>query len=172
MKNSAKLALLFCLVGGGAMTTVASAAEQKIAVPTVTRLVQLFSGLEQALDGATQQGDVLDKLLAEDFEMRVGSMPGNPIPRAQWLSQIGKRAGLPADIQQMAVHDYDSVAVVSFLLKQDKPQKSSGDIYIVDVWKKSGSNWKLAVRYASPAGSEHFVIPGAALDRPYLDKRY
>lgn len=149
---------------------------EQVSVPTVTRLVNIFSGLECDLDQRIRKGDgaAIDALLADDFEMRVGAMPGNPIPRAQWLSQyrFDNRSTAACDIRQMAVHDYDVVAVVSFLLKQHKAEKASGDIYMVDVWKKSGDGWKLAVRYASPAGSVHFLIPGAATDVPHIDKRY
>jgi hypothetical protein len=42
---------------------------------------------------------------------------------------------------------------------------------VEDVWKRAGDSWKLAVRYAGPAGSRDFVIPGASKDAPIV-KRY
>ncbi|MFA5171989.1 MAG: nuclear transport factor 2 family protein [Sulfuriferula sp.] len=140
-------------------------------IPTVTRLVLIFSQLEAELDAATQHGDTetIDKLLAPTFEMRVGAMPGNPVPRAAWLQQLHVAPGAALSPTQMAVHDYDTVAIVSYLSKRTLP---AGDIYIVDVWKKKELTWQLAVRYASPAGRTDFAIPGAVLDTPQLDKRY
>ncbi|BBO99902.1 DUF4440 domain-containing protein [Sulfuriferula nivalis] len=140
-------------------------------VVSVTRLVMVFNTLEAELDVAAQHNnvEVINKLLAPNFEMRVGAMPGNPVPRAAWLHQLQTVPSAPLIPEQMAVHDYDNVAVVSFL---NKRSTSAGDIYIVDVWKKLALSWQLAVRYASPAGRADFVIPGAALNEPVLDKRY
>ncbi|MDR3392555.1 MAG: nuclear transport factor 2 family protein [Sulfuriferula sp.] len=173
MKKTALLCLLLGSVLPLASTWAAAADNQSASVPVVTRLVQIFSVLERDLEAHVQKGDAaaMETLLTDDFEMRIGAMPGNPIPRAQWLHQFTRHTGSSFDLQQMAVHDYGSVAVVSFLLKQDKSSKSAGDIYIVDVWKKSGNDWQLAVRYASPAGNANFPIPGAMI-APHLDKRY
>ncbi|WP_124950176.1 nuclear transport factor 2 family protein [Sulfuriferula thiophila] len=174
MKKLALFLLMFLVTVSGDTVLAAQISDQKTSVPTVTRLVQIFGSLEHDLGDNAKNGniDAVGKMLMDDFEMRVGAMPGNPVPRAQWLQQIIQRPGFLADIQQMAVHDYDSVAVVSFLLKQDKSAKTSADIYMVDVWKKVGDKWLLAVRYASPAGSSRFAIPGLAADMPQLDKRY
>src|SRR5947199_1144210 len=64
-------------------------------IPTVTRLVKLFLELESALTTSVHDGNAaaVDKMLADDFEMRVASMPGNPMPRAEWIRQsLGKGA--------------------------------------------------------------------------------
>ncbi|WP_157662745.1 nuclear transport factor 2 family protein [Sulfuriferula sp. AH1] len=176
MKKYVSLLAILAVALSSTATFAAQPGGVQVSIPTVTRLVKIFSGLECDLDQHIRKGDggTIDTLLADDFEMRVGAMPGNPIPRAQWLDRYrsDNRGTAACDIRQMAVHDYDVVAVVSFLLKQDKAKKASGDIYMVDVWKKSGEGWKLAVRYASPAGSAHFLIPGAATDAPHIDKRY
>ncbi len=140
-------------------------------VVSVTRLVVVFSQLAEELDVAAKHADsrVVDKLLAPNFEMRIGAMPGNPVPRAVWLRQMQTSPDVKLALAQMAVHDLGSVAVVSYL---DKRATLKDDVYIVDVWKKQDLNWQLAVRYASPAGRADFVIPGAVLDAPQLDKRY
>jgi hypothetical protein len=126
-------------------------------IPTVTRLVQLFSTLESELMAAVQKGDTaaIDKMLADDFELRSGAMPGTPTPRAEWLQRSHGQVAAP--IEQMAVHDYGSAAVVSYLWKRG----ARHDIFIVDVWGKSGDAWKLSARYASPAGDRRFTAPGA-----------
>lgn len=134
--------------------------EPQLRIPTVTRLVQIFSTLESELMAAVQKGDTtaIDKMLADDFELRSGAMPGMPTPRAEWLRHSQGQAVAPID--QMAVHDYGSAAVVSYLWKRG----ARHDVFIVDVWGKSGEAWKLSVRYASPAGDRRFNIPGAALE--------
>lgn len=140
-------------------------------VVSPTRLVVVFSQLAEELDVAAKHADagVVEKLLAPNFEMRIGTMPGNPVPRATWLRQMQTDPDAKLALTQMAVHDLGSVAVVSYL---NKRAASKDDVYIVDVWKKQDLNWQLAVRYASPAGRADFVIPGAALNAPVLDKRF
>ena len=135
-------------------------------VPTVTRLVQHFSALESALMTAVQKGDAsaIDKMLADDFELRSGAMPSTPTPRADWLQHSqGQSAGL---IEQMAVHDYGSTAIASYLWKPGTRHA----IFVVDVWNKSGDAWKLSVRYASPAGDRRFAIPGVVPENPTIKK--
>ena len=136
-------------------------------IPTITRLVQLFSTLENELMTAVEKGDptTIDKMLAGNFELRSGDMPGIPTPRAEWLRY--SRGQLVGSIEQMAVHDYGTVEVVSYLWKRE----AGHDIFIVDVWVKSGDAWKLSVRYASPAGDYRFTIPGAAIEISPIKKR-
>jgi len=65
------------------------------------------------------------------------------------------------------VHDYGTVAVVSYLWKR----QARHNIFIVDIWGKSGNAWKLSVRYASPAGDRQFSIPGVVLESLPFEKR-
>jgi hypothetical protein len=135
----------------------------------------MFSELENELSENLRTGNLaaIQKLLADDFELRAGSMPSSPTPLAEWIRRsVGKDKAL--SIQQMAVHDYGDIAVVSFLFTRSPgtKDKSSNNVFIVDVWKKSGESWKLATRYASPSGSPYFPIPGAATDSPRIEKRY
>lgn len=143
------------------------AGDQQQRVPTVTRQVQLFSALESELMTAVQTGDsaAIDKMLADDFELRSGAMPGTPTPRAEWLRHSHGQVAAP--IEQMAVHDYGTTAVVSYLGKRG----ARHDIFIVDIWSKSSDAWKLSARYASPAGDRRFHIPGAALEGLTIEKR-
>jgi len=136
-------------------------------IPTVTRLVQLFTTLERELMTAVQKGDstAINNVVADDFELRSGAMPGTPTPRAEWLRHSRGQAVAP--IEQMAVHDYGTAAVVSYLWKS-APRH---DIFVVDVWGKSGDAWKLSVRYAGPAGDRQFHIPGAVLEGLPMEKK-
>ena len=110
-------------------------------IMTVTRTVKLFSALENQLDDALRAHDdaALAKLLAANFELRNGAEPGKPTPRAEWLA-----GSLPPQpqISQMAVHEYGTICVVSFL---DTAQHA----FIVDVWSKTADSYALSVRYAS-----------------------
>jgi hypothetical protein len=144
-------------------------------IPTVTRTVKLFSGLEMQLaenlhGGKKQEAEAL---LEDDFELRPSNAPGVSTPRADWLAATVGKYALPARTEQMAVHDLGSAAVVSFLqpASENEARDRSRDLFVVDVWKRDGDHWKLAVRYAGPAGSRSTSIPGVG-DQAVLPKRY
>lgn len=144
-------------------------------VPTVTRLVKLFLEQERALADAIRGGRAaaVDAALADDFELRTAARPGVPTPRAEWLRQVVAAPGPAVAFEQMAVHDYGAVAVVSFLqVPLDAPPGGAGrGLATVDVWKRAGDEWRLAVRYAGPSGPPDFVVPGATTEPP-IAKRY
>jgi hypothetical protein len=120
-------------------------------VPTVTRLVKLFMDLEQTLDQQLARGDKAD-LVADNFEQRNGSAPGNPVPRAEWLPQMSRiRLG---EMSQMAVHDHGTLAVVSFLAT-----RSGKSAFVVDVWKNQQGQWLLATRYVSGTAEQPVPPP-------------
>lgn len=157
MKTLLSLLQLLILMAGLSLPALASQTDGEQRVPTVTRLVQIFSTLENDLMTAVAKGDstTFDKILSDDFELRSGAMPGTPTPRAGWLRH--SRGQIAAPIQQMAVHDHGTVAVVSYISKLG----TRHDIFVVDVWRKSGDGWMLSTRYSSPAGDQHISIPGA-----------
>lgn len=106
-----------------------------------TRTVLEFGALEKKLataeDSATRAS-----LLTDDFEERLCAEPGTPVPRDQWLTEAATHLSL----SQEAVHDYGDTSVYSALgIDGDK------HLALVDVWKKQGNDWKLAVRYLCPA---------------------
>lgn len=143
-------------------------------IPTVTRLVRIFSGLEGNLAEAVEKRDrqAVSKLLSNDFEMRVGAMPGNPIPRAAWIQQSFASPKSSSAMEQMAVHGLGKTAVVSYAWKTTA--RKSGvvhDVFVVDVWRQQDGGWKLAIRYADPAGAGDFNVPGAAPVTPVFEKK-
>src|SRR3954468_2010904 len=96
-----------------------------VRVPTVTRLVKLFSELEATLATTLQSGDgaAAGRLLEPGFELRAGRAAGTHTPREDFLR---RSLGKPANAyraEQMAVHDYGDVAVVSFLQAATAPKK-------------------------------------------------
>jgi hypothetical protein len=142
---------------------------QAVRVPVPTRLVQSYTELERRLAGALDQRDSgeVDKLVAPDFELRSAAHPGTPTPRADWLGQSFKEPGGPSTIEQMAVHDYGSIRVVSFLWK--KGGGAARDVMVVDVWMASGETSVLKVRYAAIAAGGN--VPGDAPPAPF-NKRF
>ena len=138
-------------------------------VPTVTRLVKLFLEKEAALATAVRNADAnaLGALLTDDFELRVGARAAWPIPRADWMRELLRRRDPGGDISGMAVHDFGAVAIASFTQGTVK-----GPLFVVDVWRGQATDWKLAIRYAGPAGSPAFAIPGAGASEPEIPKKY
>ena len=165
---------LFSLLGGVAWMALVAvpAAAQDLApgrIPTVTRLVRIFAGLENSLNEAVRRHDQLGlaRLLAEDFEMRSGTRPGQPVPRAEWLQALERNpSALPAP-EQMAARDMGSVVLVSYLGRRAE----GGNLFVVDAWRPEGSDWKLAGRYAAPAGDGRTAIPGDIADTGVLKKK-
>jgi hypothetical protein len=155
--------------------TSASASDSSVGrVPTVTRMVQVFSQLEGDLVISVEKRDsqVVSKLLSDDFEMRIGSMPGNPVPRAAWIRQSFAEPKSSSAMEQMAVHDLGKIALVSYLWKVRVSKAAPvHDIFVVDVWRQEANDWKLAIRYADPAGKDDFPVPGAAMSTPEFEKK-
>lgn len=145
------------------------AAEPRSRVTTVTRLVKLFLEKEDSVANAIRHGDAaaLGKLLADDFELRTGLHAANPVPRAQWIANATRARDAGGDIAGIAVHDFGGVAVASFTQQaQGKP------VFVVDVWRGSGTEWKLQVRYASVVGAGDDGIAGAGPIEPEIPKKY
>jgi hypothetical protein len=122
-------------------------------VVTKTRLVALFSELEEELSSAAERKDspAAARRLAEDFELRSAAAPGEPVSREDWL------AGFAADAsrhvlrpRQMAVHAYGDAAVVSFAARHEGAG-GGAEAFVVDVWVKQGRDWQLGVRYLGSA---------------------
>ena len=138
-------------------------------VSTVTRLVKLFLEKEASLGVAVRNADAtaLGALLTDDFELRTGARAASPIPRADWMREVLRTRDPGGEIGRMAVHDFGAIAIASFT--QSAP---GGPAFVVDVWRAQGTDWKLAVRYANPAGSSAFAIPGGSASEPEIPKKY
>ena len=147
----------------------ARAAETQGRVTTITRLARIFLEKERAIATAVSGGDkaALEHLVAEDFELRSGANAAKPVPRAEWIDNVMKTRDPGGEISGMAVHDFGPVAVASFTL-----DARTGNVFVVDVWRGSGSDWKLQVRYASPAGTTDALVPGAGSTEKEIPKKY
>ena len=134
-------------------------------IPTVTRLVQVFFDFENRLLAALAQRDrfAVNALLVEDFEMRTAAAPADPTPRADWIENSLMAPKRTSNIEQMAVHDYGDVAVVSFVWTTQSVAKKSDAkrFFVADVWKRSAETWLLATRYLADQSSRKMAFPGA-----------
>lgn len=142
-------------------------------IPTVTRLVKIYSEYEQRLADAIEHKDTgeVDRLVANDFELRSANNIGTPTPRADWIAQSLKEPSASVSIGQMAVHDYGNIRIVSFAMKRLGVARREPGIAVIDVWVQSGENSVLKVRYAAAQGSASSRIPGESRQPP-IDKRY
>ncbi|MES1981014.1 MAG: nuclear transport factor 2 family protein [Pseudomonadota bacterium] len=142
------------------------ASADEMPVPVVTRLVKNLSVLESEWMESVRKRDAaaLEKVLADDFEMRTAAAPGMPTARSEWIAQSMKQAPFASRTEQMAVHDFGNLAVASFIWKLDAP-KSSGfarQLFVVDTWEQVDGNWRVKVRYIGPVATANTPIPGAA----------
>jgi hypothetical protein len=114
-------------------------------VQTATRLVTIFSNLENQLADAVSENDSARaaRLLADDFSQWTPQPPGSPVPRDQWLKSAGKDLGT-FSIRQMSAKDLGEYVAVNFVLTT-----KTKAFFVVDLWKKAGTNWQLAERYLS-----------------------
>ena len=170
------LRLTFCVVLVAFITTLAPPVKAQAVttqIPVVTRLVQLYSEYEQRLADAVNRKDTdeIEQLVAADFELRSASNIGVPVPRADWLAQSLKERPATISIGQMAVHDYGTIRIVSFVMKREEATRRELSIAVVDVWLQSGENSVLKVRYAAVQTAQSLRVPGE-VRQPQVDKRY
>lgn len=156
-----------------ALVSPAQAQAVRSQVPTVTRLVKIYSEYERRLADAINHKDTgeVDRLVASDFELRSANNIGVPTPRAEWIAQSLKERSAPILISQMAVHDYGNIRIVSFAMKRLGAARRESGIAVIDVWVQSGENSVLKVRYAAAQGGASSRVPGESRQPP-IDKRY
>jgi ketosteroid isomerase-like protein len=160
--------LLMILVGllfAASASAAGQAAPSGRGVQLPTRNVMIFSELENAWLGAVQKRDTksLDKLVADNFELRTSAAPGVPTAREESLRQALQLPPFESSIGQMAVHEFGDLMLVSFLWKIDAP-KGSGlaqNVFVVDTWRRNADSWQVVVRYASPVDEASAAVPGA-----------
>jgi len=130
----------------------ASLAQAPRKVQTTTRLVTIFTNLEnQLMDAAAQNNSAgALHLLSEDFSQWTPQPPGSAFSREQWLQQAGSEL-TNFQIRQMAVKDLGQHAAASFVLLT--PDKAW---FIVDIWQKDGGDWRLLERYQAPADRSQY----------------
>ena len=138
-------------------------------IPTVTRLVRIMMLNEDALSTALEGGDqpAVERLLTDDFEMRIGTAPATPVARDDWIRNalLDPRKG--AEREQMSAHEMGEFVVASFL---ERPAGALPAVYMVDIWKKTGAEWKLSRRFSAPGTGAEFA-PTGSRPRPTIPNR-
>lgn len=147
-------------------------------IPTVTRLVRIMMTNEEQLSAALKGGDqaAVERLLADDFEMRVGIAPATPVAREDWIRNALARPGPAREAEQMSAHEMGEVVLASFIERAaaSPATRSTGESapsYVVDVWKRAGDAWKLVRRFVSPAVATGFAPAGYERQLTTLPKR-
>ncbi len=123
-------------------------------ISTATRQVGIFTALEQQIVLAIQKKApaALSSLLADDFAIEEPN--ADPIAGQDWVQQVtGKDYALKSlIIRNMSVADLGDAAVVKYERIQQatfQGKASSGEFFVVDLWRKDGDSWKLANRYVA-----------------------
>jgi hypothetical protein len=135
-------------------------------VQTKTRLVAIFSDLNNELFQAIQKHDVaaFDRLVGEDFELRTANTPDTPMSRDDWQRIEFQHALQSFRISRMAVRGLrDDVAIVSFVLEENRGPQSgaSKKSFLVQAWSLQGETWMCQEQYVLP-----IVAPAASSERP------
>jgi ketosteroid isomerase-like protein len=135
------------------------------AVVTPTRNILTFTKLENDWFDAIQRHDAqaIGRYVTDDFEIRSAPVPGVPTAREEALRQWTQMPAAQASIRQMAVHEYGDLMLVSFLWtlgEGDAAQGAQQAFFVVDTWKRVGTDWKVAVRYAAPVSEGGASVPG------------
>jgi hypothetical protein len=160
------------MVCAAALQSQVQAQTVRTQIPVVTRLVQIYSDYEQRLADAVNRKDAgeIDRLIANDFELRSANNIGVPVPRSDWIAQSLKESPVSISIGQMAVHDFGNIRIVSFVMTRAVGRREPG-IAVIDVWMQSGESSVLKVRYATTQTSQSPRVPGETQQRK-IEKRY
>ena len=164
------VALVLCTA---ALASQVQAQTVRTQIPTVTRLVKIYSDYERRLADAINRKDTgeINRLVADDFELRSANNIGVATPRADWIAQSLKEPSASTLVGQMAVHDYGNIQIVSFVMKRTPAAGRERGIAVVDVWMQSGDSSILKTRYAAFQEPRSPRIPGEAPQQT-LKKRY
>jgi len=118
-----------------------------------TRSVAAYLDRERGLIGALEAGqrDTVQQMLDEGFEVR-SATDADATPAADWLNAElrNAKANGGATVRNLAVREFDGIAVVNFLLDSTRVvnhRKTVATKYVVDVWRVNPH--QLLVRYVS-----------------------
>jgi hypothetical protein len=142
---------------------------------TVTRLVKLFGGLETDWLAAIRNRDetALGALLADDFEMRLASRPGEPIPRAEWIKHaLASPTTAGWTVREMAARDLGCTVIVSFRLAPGAGAIGARPVFVVDTWVQEHGTWRVAARYVGAADGSPLGLPGETMLPGTEPKKY
>jgi hypothetical protein len=125
----------------------------KSGMPTIE--VDSFTRLENRLMNAVVGRDrlALDGMLAPDFELRTSRSGGEITLRDEWIQAATATYKVRSfRISRLTVRPLGKNAVVNFFCEQRataSEQHLNGNFFIVDLWQKVGTGWKLSARYSA-----------------------
>jgi len=125
----------------------------KSGMPTIE--VDSFTRLENRLMNAVVVRDrlALDGMLAPDFELRTSRSGGEITLRDEWIQAATATYKVRSfRISRLTVRPLGKNAVVNFFCEQRataSEQHLNGNFFIVDLWQKVGTGWKLSARYSA-----------------------
>jgi hypothetical protein len=119
------------------------------ATGTATRSVTKYLALERALEQSLAERDraAATHVLADDFEVRSPSSP-DATAANDWIAAELADARQARRVDDLAVREFDDIAVVSFSLVPSMPaatKRRTPTFLVVDVWRRSSD--QLQVRY-------------------------
>lgn len=132
-------------------------------IETRTRLVAIFSDLNQQFFQAIQQRDgaALNQFIADDFEARTARHVAEPQPRESWQRDVFARGMKGFRISAMSVRGLgDNAAVASFVLEEKLTTAQAQRSLVVQVWSLEGNSWKCKDAYFFPAGTSRLRAKG------------
>jgi len=134
------LALLF-LGPAALLGQVASAGMPTLAAGSFGRLEARLSDALRARDARA-----LRAILAKDFELRDSGNPSELTLRDDFVANAAHGSAVACKVEQLMPRLFRDTAVISFVCTS--PSGNNGGARLaVDVWRKTGKDWKLAARY-------------------------
>ena len=133
-----------------------------------TRQGQAIQQLEESLLHAMRERNrgQLERLLSDEFEMIVAQEPGNPVDRDLWIASVAAAPGGGWELEQITVRDLGELAIASFLLRSAaNGVKAKPPVFVVDIWQREDTRWRLLSRHAALALGSRSDIPGDAAMR-------
>lgn len=142
-------------------------------IPSVTRLVKLYSDAEMNLQETILQGNVekIRQSIADNFEYRSGNNPGVPVPREEWIkTMLQHPEWMSRSITQVAAREIGDITILSFkwASKNKTSQSSNHEMFVVDVWRGGENNSLLLARYSATASSPDATF----FNTPSIIKKY
>ena len=129
---------------------------------TATKQVTMFTGLEKQMLHAVQKKDkaALNAMLGEDFSIEMPD--ADTLYGEDWVDSVmAKDFTLKSFVvRQMSVIQLNDAAVVKYGRTQEstyKGKSDGGEFFVVDLWTKDGSSWKLASRYVAKVSSVPYM---------------
>jgi len=121
-----------------------------------TRSVSTYLVLERGLADAIADGnrEAVVRMLGDGFEVR-SEDGGDALARDDWLNGQLRSGQTPALVRDLAVREFDDIAVVSFLLDSPRvagKKKVPSTLFTVDIWRLASNSLLEGLVFGARAG--------------------